>query len=154
MSSDRTLGAVLQSTSDCLFPADLGERPVDIDSRGGDGDTPLHVLLWRDDVDGRCFSSGTERTSMQLETWEKRRCTSRCAKANLVLLPPYSPQEHPRKSFQSLVKPRISLPMSAESIYLGPNPAFNRTRRYAASLLIARRWRRASSLHSSHLVSL
>ena len=52
MSSDRTLGAVLQSTSDCLFPADLGERPVDIDSRGGDGDTPLHVLLWRDDVDG------------------------------------------------------------------------------------------------------
>ena len=40
------------SLSDVMFPEDLGEHTVTIDSRGCDGDTPLHVLLWRNDVDG------------------------------------------------------------------------------------------------------
>jgi ankyrin repeat protein len=48
----RSVEEILQSTSDALFPADLGNRRVAIDSRGCDGDTPLHVLLWRKDTDG------------------------------------------------------------------------------------------------------
>jgi ankyrin repeat protein len=49
---DRTLSEVLQSTSDCLFPAEMGGAKVNIDSTGYDGDTPLHVLIWRGDTDG------------------------------------------------------------------------------------------------------
>ncbi len=48
----RSLEDILQSTSDSLFPADMGRRPVRIDSRSADGDTPLHVLLSRKDVAG------------------------------------------------------------------------------------------------------
>ncbi len=48
----RTLEEILQSTSDSLFPAELGRRRVAIDSRGSDGDTPLHVVLWRKDFGG------------------------------------------------------------------------------------------------------
>lgn len=48
----RSLCEVLQSTSDCLFPADMGERIVSIDSTDCDGDTPLHVLIWRGDKEG------------------------------------------------------------------------------------------------------
>ena len=47
----QTLQEVLQSTSDALFPAEIGERAVAIDSRDCDGDTPLHVVAWRDDVE-------------------------------------------------------------------------------------------------------
>ncbi len=36
----RTLEQVLWSVSDVLFPADLGEAPVDINSRSTAGDTP------------------------------------------------------------------------------------------------------------------
>lgn len=46
------LDEVLQSTSDVLFPADLGGRRVEIDSRSADGDTPLHVMVWRQDRGG------------------------------------------------------------------------------------------------------
>ncbi|MBI3716631.1 MAG: ankyrin repeat domain-containing protein [Betaproteobacteria bacterium] len=45
-----SLEEILQSTSDVLFPAELGEAPVTIDSRDCDGDTPLHVMAWRRDV--------------------------------------------------------------------------------------------------------
>lgn len=48
----RRLEDILQSTSDSLFPADLGQRPVQMNSRSTDGDTPLHVLVWRKDVGG------------------------------------------------------------------------------------------------------
>ena len=48
----RTLDEVLQSTSDTLFPGDLGERAVSINSTDCDGDTPLHVLIWRGDNPG------------------------------------------------------------------------------------------------------
>lgn len=47
-----SLHELLQSTSDVLFPAGMGERRVELDSRDSDGDTPLHVLLWRRDVQG------------------------------------------------------------------------------------------------------
>ncbi|MDZ4056986.1 MAG: hypothetical protein U1D69_08470, partial [Polynucleobacter sp.] len=48
----RTLQEILQSTSDALFPADLGEREVSLDSQDCNGDTPLHVLVWRGDSAG------------------------------------------------------------------------------------------------------
>ena len=50
--ADRTLNEVLQSTSDCLYPAEIGEAKVDIESTDCDGDTPLHVLIWRGDTAG------------------------------------------------------------------------------------------------------
>ena len=45
----RTLDEILQSTSDVLFPAELGDRQVTLDSSDSDGDTPLHVLVRRKD---------------------------------------------------------------------------------------------------------
>jgi hypothetical protein len=47
-----SLHELLQSTSDSLFPAELGDREVALDSHDCVGDTPLHVLLWRRDVRG------------------------------------------------------------------------------------------------------
>jgi len=52
MNTSRTLEEVLRSTSDVLFPAEIGEKPVAADSVGVDGDTPLHVTAWRKDVEG------------------------------------------------------------------------------------------------------
>jgi len=52
MAAGRTLESILQSTSDTLFPAQMGERKVGIHSRDVDGDTPLHVLVRRGDADG------------------------------------------------------------------------------------------------------
>jgi len=51
----RSLEEILQSTSDSLFPADIGEARVEIDSTSCDGDTPLHVLIWRGDTEGALF---------------------------------------------------------------------------------------------------
>jgi uncharacterized protein len=50
--ADRTVEDVLQSTSDCLYPAELGERTVTLDSTDCDGDRALHVLIWRRDTSG------------------------------------------------------------------------------------------------------
>ncbi|MGH1460439.1 MAG: ankyrin repeat domain-containing protein [Neptuniibacter sp.] len=44
-----SLEEILASTSDTLFPAELGEKPVTIESTDCDGDTPLHVMVWRND---------------------------------------------------------------------------------------------------------
>jgi ankyrin repeat protein len=44
-----SLEEMLASTSDVLFPAELGDHPVTIDSINCDGDTPLHVMVWRKD---------------------------------------------------------------------------------------------------------
>lgn len=52
MKPRRTLDEILQSTSDVLFPAELGNARVDIGSRDVEGDSPLHVMVWRDDPDG------------------------------------------------------------------------------------------------------
>ena len=46
----RTVGYILASTSDVLFPAALGEASVTVDSADCDGDTPLHVMVWRNDL--------------------------------------------------------------------------------------------------------
>jgi len=59
--TERTLDEVLQSTSDNLFPAELGEAPVYIASTDCDGDTPLHVLIWRGDTDGSLLLIGGHR---------------------------------------------------------------------------------------------
>lgn len=48
----RTLHEVLQSVSDVMYPADLGDAPVRLDSRSTDGDTALHVVIWRREHEG------------------------------------------------------------------------------------------------------
>ena len=50
--SGRTVAQILQSVSDVLFPEQLGNASITIDSVGSDGDTPLHVLAWRNDYEG------------------------------------------------------------------------------------------------------
>lgn len=50
--SRETLDQLLSSCSDTLFPAEMGEAPVSINSRDCDGDTPLHVMLWRKNTYG------------------------------------------------------------------------------------------------------
>jgi len=52
MRESTTIEELLQSTSDTLFPADMGRRRVAMDSRDCDGDTPLHVLIWRKNAGG------------------------------------------------------------------------------------------------------
>lgn len=47
--STPTLHDVLQSVSATLFPADKGNARVEVSSRDEDGDTPLHVVVWRKD---------------------------------------------------------------------------------------------------------
>lgn len=44
-----TLDEILAATSDILYPEDLGKRRVTIDSADRNGDTPLHVMVWRKD---------------------------------------------------------------------------------------------------------
>jgi len=46
----RSLQEVLKSISDVMFPSDPG-RCATVDSIGYDGDTPLHVMAWRNDVE-------------------------------------------------------------------------------------------------------
>lgn len=50
--SRETLEQILASCSDTLFPASLGEASVSLNSRNVDGDTPLHVMLWRKNTYG------------------------------------------------------------------------------------------------------
>lgn len=45
-----TLEETLASTSDVLFPVEMGEKNVSIFSTDCDGDTPLHVMVWRNDA--------------------------------------------------------------------------------------------------------
>lgn len=52
MEQSKKLFELLQSVSDVLFPAGLGEKKVEINSRGVDGDTPLHVIVNRNDIEG------------------------------------------------------------------------------------------------------
>jgi ankyrin repeat protein len=47
----RSPNEILQSVSDVMFPEDLGDRIVALDSVGCDGDTPLHVFAWRNDLE-------------------------------------------------------------------------------------------------------
>ena len=46
----RSLAEILASTPDILFPAELGRAPVTLDSTDCDGDTPLHVMVRRNDI--------------------------------------------------------------------------------------------------------
>ena len=50
--AQRTLNEVLKLTSDSLFPAELGKAEIRIDSADCDGETLLHVLIWRSDAEG------------------------------------------------------------------------------------------------------
>ena len=46
------LEEILASCSDTLFPEQMGQAAVNIDSCDVDGDTPLHVMLWRNNTYG------------------------------------------------------------------------------------------------------
>ena len=48
----RSLAEVLRSTWDVLYPGENEERVVTLESRSSEGDTPLHVMAWRRDVEG------------------------------------------------------------------------------------------------------
>ena len=47
----RTLERILASCSDTLFLDEIGRAPVHLNSVDSDGDTPLHVMLRRDDTE-------------------------------------------------------------------------------------------------------
>jgi uncharacterized protein len=50
MANERSqLDELLQTIADVLFPADDEPRHITLESAGLDGDTPLHVFLWRRD---------------------------------------------------------------------------------------------------------
>lgn len=51
----RTLQQVLDDVATVLFPADHPPPSVSLDSVDCDGDTPLHVYLWRDDPWAVCL---------------------------------------------------------------------------------------------------
>jgi len=50
----KRLEEVLQSASDRLFPAEIGEK-VCLDSRSSDGDTALHVFIWSNETANSIF---------------------------------------------------------------------------------------------------
>jgi ankyrin repeat protein len=47
----RSLQEILASCSDVLFRAELGKAIVQLDSVDCNGETPLHVMLWRNDAE-------------------------------------------------------------------------------------------------------
>ena len=53
--SNKEIEEVLQSASDRLFPAEIGEAKVYLDSRGCDGDNALHVFIWGDETEDALF---------------------------------------------------------------------------------------------------
>ena len=52
---EEKLEEVLQIASDRLFPAEIGEAKVNLDSRSCDGDTPLHVFIWGNETENALF---------------------------------------------------------------------------------------------------
>jgi ankyrin repeat protein len=48
----RTLEEVLAGTTEILFPEEGGGKTVTIETRGTDGDSPLHVAAWQNDIEG------------------------------------------------------------------------------------------------------
>ncbi|MCF8130830.1 MAG: ankyrin repeat domain-containing protein [Deltaproteobacteria bacterium] len=51
----KNLEEVLQSSSERLFPAEMGEKKVYLDSKGSDGDTALHVFIWSNETEKAIF---------------------------------------------------------------------------------------------------
>lgn len=48
----KSLDGVLASVANVLFPNSLEKAPIQINSRNEEGDTPLHILVHRNDVEG------------------------------------------------------------------------------------------------------
>jgi ankyrin repeat protein len=46
----QTLAEILASCSETLYPDKMGKAAVHVDSTDVEGDTPLHVMLWRGDI--------------------------------------------------------------------------------------------------------
>ena len=53
--SKKNLEDILQTVSDRLFPAEIGETKVNLDSRSCDGDTSLHVFIWGNETENALF---------------------------------------------------------------------------------------------------
>ena len=53
--SNKKLEEMLQTASDRLFPAEIGEAKVNINSRSCDGDTALHVFIWGKETEKALF---------------------------------------------------------------------------------------------------
>ena len=53
--AEKKLEEVLQSASDRLFPAEIGEAKVCLDSRDRDGDNALHVFIWGNETKSALF---------------------------------------------------------------------------------------------------
>ena len=53
--SKKKLQEVLQSASDRLFPAEMGEAKVCLDSTDRDGDNALHVFIWGNETENALF---------------------------------------------------------------------------------------------------
>ena len=48
----RTLNEILAGVSEQLFPDESGRRAITIATRSPDGDTPLHIVAWQQDIEG------------------------------------------------------------------------------------------------------
>jgi len=48
----RSVEDVLRSVWDVLYPGEIEEQKVTLQSRSSEGDTPLHVMAWRKDTEG------------------------------------------------------------------------------------------------------
>ena len=46
----QSLEEILQSTSDALFPDNMGKQKIEVNTKDVLGDTPLHIMTERNDV--------------------------------------------------------------------------------------------------------
>ena len=53
--SNKKLEEVLQSASDRLFPAEIGEAKVKLESRSIEGDNALHIFIWGKETEKALF---------------------------------------------------------------------------------------------------
>ena len=49
--NNTVLDKVLQTASDRMFPGELGQAVIRINSRDRNGDTPLHIFIWGNETE-------------------------------------------------------------------------------------------------------
>lgn len=68
----KKLEEVLQTASDRLFPAEIGEAKVNLDSRSCDGYTPLHIFIWGKETAKALFLFENGIDINALELWVRQ----------------------------------------------------------------------------------